>query len=85
MTPGYSRLFLYEFILPDTNCSRLQAVFDVQMMGMHAGMERTRSQWTRLLEGAGFRIVRFWMPPGEDMEGIVEAELAISIEQGKGG
>jgi hypothetical protein len=75
MEPGYSRLFLYEFILPDTGCSLLQAGFDIQMMGMHAGMERTRAQWTKLLEGEGFRVIKFWMAPEGDGEGIVEAEL----------
>ena len=75
MEPGYSKILLYEFILPDIGCSLLQAGFDIQMMGMHAGMERTRAQWTRLLEGEGFRIVKFWMAPGGDGEGIVEAEL----------
>ena len=75
MEPGYSKILLSEVILPDTGCSLLQAGLDIQMMGMHAGMERTRAQWTRLLEGEGFRIVKFWMAPGGDGQGIVEAEL----------
>ena len=45
------------------------------MMGMHAGMERTRTQWKKLLEGEGFRIVRFWMASEGDGQGVVEAEL----------
>ena len=83
MEPGYSKIFLYEFILPDTGCSLLQAGFDIQMMGMHAGMERTRAQWTRLLEGEGFSVVDFWMAPGRDGEGIVEAELKDSTSSSK--
>lgn len=75
MEPGYSKIILYESILPDGGCSLLQAGMDIYMMGMHAGMERTRTQWTRLLDGEGFRIVKFWMPPGGEGEGIVEAEL----------
>jgi hypothetical protein len=75
MEPGYSKIFLYEFILPDTDCSLVQAGFDIQMMGMHAGMERTRAQWTKLIEGEGFKAVKFWIPPG-DGEGIIEVELA---------
>ena len=75
MEPGYSKIFLSEFIFPDTGCSLLQAGLDIQMMGMHAGMERTRAQWKRLLEGEGFRIVEFWMAPGGNGEGVVEAEL----------
>ena len=75
MEPGYSKILLSEVILPDTGCSLLQAGLDIQMMGMHAGMERTRAQWKRLLEGEGFRIVKFWMAPGGDGQGVVEAEL----------
>lgn len=75
MEPGYSKILLSETILPDTGCSLLQAGLDIEMMGMHAGMERTRVQWKRLLEGEGFRIVDFWMAPGGDGEGLVEAEL----------
>ena len=75
MEPGYSKLFISEYVLPDTGCSLLEAAIDIQMMGMHAGMERTRAQWTRLLKGEGFKIVEFWMGPSGDGEGIIEAEL----------
>ena len=75
LEPGYSKIFVYDFILPETGCSLVQAGFDIEMMGMHAGMERTRGQWTRLVEAAGLRIMKFWMPPGGEGEGIVEIEL----------
>ena len=83
MEPGYSKILLSEVILPDTGCSLLQAGLDIQMMGMHAGMERTRAQWKRLLEEEGFRIVKFWMAPGGDGQGVVEAELKDSKIQSK--
>ena len=73
---GYSKLLLNEFILPDTGCSSLQAGLDINMMAMRAGMERTESQWQDLLTSEGFSVVKFWLPPGGDGEGIVEAELA---------
>ena len=75
MEPGYSKILLSEAILPDTGCSLLGAGLDIQMMGMHAGMERTMAQWKSLLEGEGFRIVKFWTAPGGIGEGVVEAEL----------
>lgn len=81
MEPGYSKILLSEAILPDTDCSLFQAGLDIQMMGMHAGMERTRTQWKKLLEGEGFRIVKFWIPSGGNGEGIVEAELEDSTIQ----
>ena len=83
MEPGYSKILLSEAILPDTGCSLLQAGLDIEMMGMHAGMERTRAQWKKLLEGEGFSIVQFWMSPGGDGEGIVEVELKDNTVHGK--
>jgi hypothetical protein len=74
MTKGYSKLFINDIILPDVNCSLFQAGFDINMVAMHAGIERSRAQWTTLLEKAGFEVLRFWLPPG-DGEGIVEAVL----------
>ena len=74
--PGYSKLLLNEFILPDVGCSFLQAGFDIGMMAMHAGAERTETQWTELLASEGFKVVKFWLPPGADGEGIIEAELS---------
>ena len=77
LKPGYSKVLLNEFILPDTNCSLVQTGFDINMMAMHAGLERTESQWTELLNSEGFKVIKFWYPPGGgDSEGIVEAELA---------
>lgn len=74
MTPGYSKLLINDYILPDTNCSLFSAGFDLEMMAMHAAMERTQGQWVQLLEQGGFEVVKFWMPPG-DGEEIVEAVL----------
>lgn len=74
MTKGYSKLLINDMILPDTDCSFLQASYDITMMAIHTGMERSRSQWTALLDEAGFEVVRFWVPPG-NAEEIVEAVL----------
>jgi hypothetical protein len=74
MTKGYSKLLLNEFIFPEKGCPLLQVGFDLTMMSMHAGLERTEKQWRNLLEKAGLEVKMFWFPAG-DGEGIVEAEL----------
>ena len=38
-------------------------------------MERTEKQWTRLLDEAGFKVVKFHVDPNGESEGIVEAVL----------
>ena len=71
MTPGYSKLILGEFILPNTGASFLASGFDWQMMVLHSGMERSEGQGTELIKGVGLEIVGFWQGKG-GAEGIVE-------------
>ena len=75
MRKGYSKLLLNELILPDRDCPLSPAGMDLNMLAMHAGMERTQSQWRELLGSAGFEIVNFWPPPGEG-EGVIEAVVS---------
>ncbi|RYO87813.1 hypothetical protein DL764_008807 [Monosporascus ibericus] len=75
MKPGYSRLLLHEMIIPEQGASTFHAMLDVTMMAFNAGMERTERQWRELLESAGFRVLKVWLPREEDADGIVEAIL----------
>jgi len=74
MTPSYSKLLIHELILPDCGATVFQTIYDMTMMTFNGGMERSRTQWTRLLEEAGFEVVKFWVQD-EDADGIIEAEL----------
>ncbi|KAK6949473.1 hypothetical protein Daesc_009554 [Daldinia eschscholtzii] len=75
MKPGYSKLLLHEMIMPDQGASTFHTMLDMTMMSFNLGMERTVAQWTRLLEAAGFTVVKFWLPPQDDGDGIIEAML----------
>lgn len=72
MEPGYSRVLINDWVLPDTGSGMIPALMDVNMMAVLSGMERTESQWRVLLESVGLEIVRFWTI-GTDVEGLVEA------------
>ena len=72
MIPGYSKLILAEFILRDTGTPLLAAGFDLQMMALHSGMERSERQWKTLLLRAGLEVTRISFPQGNE-EGVVEA------------
>lgn len=74
MKPGYSKLLIHELILPDSGAAEIQARFDLVMMTFNGGMERSKAQWTDLLEDAGFVNIKFW--EHGDADGIVEAEVA---------
>jgi len=75
MTKGYSKLFVYDVVLPPTGASISQTTMDVQMMSLLSASERTKEQWNKLLTSAGFKIVKFWPDP-QQYEMIVEAEIA---------
>lgn len=45
------------------------------MMGLHAGMERSETQWRRLLGEEGLRIVGVWGVNGGGGEAVIEAVL----------
>ena len=74
MKPGFSKLLISEFVLADTNAALFPASLDLQMMGLHAGMERSEKQWRSLLGSAGLAIVKIWqvLPGGES---VIEAVL----------
>ncbi|PYH73050.1 O-methyltransferase [Aspergillus vadensis CBS 113365] len=74
MKKGYSKLIIEEFVLADKECAMLPAMWDWEMLIFCNSMERTASQWTKVLDSAGFRIVKIWAPPG-DGQSIIEAEL----------
>lgn len=75
MRPGYSKLLIHETILPDSGATRAQCEFDLTMMVVNGGLERSERQWTELLAEAGFEVVRFWQKY-PDSEGIIEAMIS---------
>jgi hypothetical protein len=75
MTKGYSKLLVYDIVLPPTGASISQTTMDVQMMSLLSASERTQEQWNNLLTSTGFKIVKFWPDP-QQYEMVIEAELA---------
>lgn len=68
-----SRILIIDTIVPDVGASRHVTLQDINMMSF-GGIERTKSQWEGLLEGAGLRLRRIWSAEGNLM-GAVEAIL----------
>ncbi|KAI9371063.1 S-adenosyl-L-methionine-dependent methyltransferase [Aspergillus egyptiacus] len=71
MRPGYSKLIIEEFILPEKDSPMLSAMWDWEMMVFCNSLERSEGHWTKLLAESGFE-ARFYYPPG-DGQGIIEA------------
>ncbi|KAI4671252.1 uncharacterized protein J4E88_009285 [Alternaria novae-zelandiae] len=71
---GYSKLLIYEVVLPKKGATNLMTTLDLQLMNCTSGMERTEEHWATLLKEAGFRIVEISRHP-RAVESVIEADL----------
>lgn len=74
MTPGYSRLLVHERVLLEGHPNPQVTAFDMALMVLVSGHERTESMWRALLQSAGFEIIKIWVSPLMTAC-IIEAEL----------
>jgi hypothetical protein len=74
MKKGYSKLLIYEIVLPPRGATSVMTTLDLQLMNVLCGLERTEAHWARLLEAGGLRVVKIWRHPTA-IESIIEAEL----------
>ncbi|KAH9886349.1 S-adenosyl-L-methionine-dependent methyltransferase [Xylariomycetidae sp. FL2044] len=75
MEPGYSKLLIYEAVIPPTGASMNQTVMDVHMMSLLSAFERTQASWTKLLTEAGFKTPTYFPDPRK-IETVIETEIA---------
>lgn len=75
MKRGYSKLLIYEVVLPAQGATSLMTTLDLQLLSYVSGLERTEGHWKALLEVAGFRVARIVGHP-RAVESVIEAELA---------
>jgi hypothetical protein len=71
---GYSKLLIYEVVLPKVGATNMQTALDLELMNCTSGLERTEDDWTRLLKQVGFKIVGISRHP-RAVESVIEAEL----------
>lgn len=74
MKPGYSKLLIHDHIAPEALAHPHTTAYDLTMMVMVAGVERSEAHWSTLLKSAGYKFLRVWTSPLA-VQGIVEAEL----------
>jgi O-methyltransferase domain len=56
--PSHAKLLLIEALVPDTPGPDWAKTVDLVMLALVSGKERTRSEYQKLLDGAGFRLER---------------------------
>jgi hypothetical protein len=74
LTPGYSTLLIHDHIAPRARAHPHTTAYDLTMMVMVAGTERTESHWEELLQSEGYKVVNIWTSPLA-VQSIIEAEL----------
>ena len=72
MTPGYSRLLINDLVVTDQKEGLFMTRSDMNMLALLGSMERSESQWRKLLESAGFDIVKIWTKEAR-YESVIEA------------
>lgn len=75
MTPGYSKILIFENVIPDTDADWQTTSLDLIMMSIFASQERTERQWRKLVESAGLKVVNIYTA-GKGVESLIECELA---------
>ena len=77
MDPNYSKLLINQWVVPAQGATSFMTHQDFNMMGVYAGMERTKQQWHELLERAGFKIQSIWSADDAISECLIEAVVSI--------
>ncbi|KAF5548953.1 O-methyltransferase [Fusarium mexicanum] len=77
MKPGYSKLLIFECVIPRTGAYWEATAGDILMMTQLSALERTEDNWYQLIEGSGLnlRIVKFWKCGVANVENLIECEL----------
>lgn len=76
MEPGYSRLIVNEWIIPESAPSKFMTAQDLNLMSVQGGMERTLALHREYLEKAGLKITNVFWPEDGISEAVIEADVA---------
>src|SRR5262245_22737392 len=69
------RVFIIEHIVPGPDTPHVAKLFDLHMLILLTGRERTLEEYTRLLAGAGWTYRQTWYPASQRL-GVVEGVKA---------
>jgi hypothetical protein len=84
MAPGYSKLLISEYVIPDGGGPNgggdwETTYLDLYMMVLFGSRERTERDWRELLEGrCGLKITAVFNP-GNGIEGVIECEVPVGV------
>lgn len=67
-----SSLLIDDWVLPDVHAPVAGGTYDIMMLMLLSGMERSEKQWKALLESLGLEVKNIWRKEGVG-EGVIEA------------
>ncbi|KAJ2999001.1 hypothetical protein NUW58_g141 [Xylaria curta] len=70
-----SVILLDEMVLPEVGVNPYAAAMDLVMMSAFAGMERTESQWRRIMECVGLKLVKTYVYNAASYESVMDVRL----------
>jgi ubiquinone/menaquinone biosynthesis C-methylase UbiE len=73
--PTHARVFVAEFVVPGPDTPHFAKLFDIHMMCVLTGRERTEEEYAALFHEAGWRYIRTRYPASK-LLGVVEAAKA---------
>ena len=68
---GYSKILVYEIVLPDQGADPSMTALDLIMLATLASRERTEMQWRELAAHAGLEVAGIWSHP-DGIESLIE-------------
>ena len=68
-----SSLLIDDWVLPDENAPVAGGTYDIMMLMLLSGMERSENQWKTLLKSLGLVVKKIWRKEGVG-EGVIEAK-----------
>ena len=75
LKPGYSTLLIHDHIAPEDGAVHPHTTaYDLTMMAMVAGKERSENDWRNLVAKAGLEVVQIWRSE-KAVQGIIECRV----------
>ncbi|KAL7755527.1 hypothetical protein ACKLNR_014625 [Fusarium oxysporum f. sp. zingiberi] len=76
-----SVLLLDELVLPESGATSIATSLDMTMMVAFAAMERTESQWKKLISDAGLQFVKTYTYNSDGYERVMEVRLPYGLRE----
>ena len=74
MTKGYSRLIIFDSVLPNVGTSVFDSLMDINMIAI-SGIERTERHWRNLMSSEGLQVTYILPPRAGRGDSIIEVML----------